>query len=127
MMNMKLDIIIYLIWIPTFLICSIIDYYSDFKIDEKIISNNIIDEILQENKIEISKNNLDELIKASECVGSKEVRFLLELKKSGLYLNTKSLIICFLGMVLGYFSSTINKFNIDEFDNNIKNIFMFFS
>lgn len=118
--------IIYVFWMPTFLICSIIDYYLDFKIEEKIIANKSVDEIFLKEKIEINKDNLDKLIKSSQDVGSRESRIFMELRKSNLYLNIKSLIIGFLGIILGYFSSIITKGNIDNFMENIGYVFIIF-
>ncbi|HEO4250411.1 TPA: hypothetical protein VAY22_000995 [Streptococcus agalactiae] len=118
--------IIYVFWIPTFLICSIIDYYLDFKIEEKIIANKSVDEIFLKEKIEINKDNLDKLIKSSQDVGSRESRIFMELRKSNLYLNIKSLIIGFLGIILGYFSSIITKGNIDNFMENIGYVFIIY-
>ncbi|MGS4713406.1 hypothetical protein [Peptoniphilus sp. HMSC062D09] len=118
--------IIYVFWMPTFLICSIIDYYLDFKIEEKIIANKSVDEIFLKERIEINKDNLDKLIKSSQDVGSRESRIFMELRKSNLYLNIKSLIIGFLGIILGYFSSIITKGNIDNFMENIGYVFIIF-
>ncbi len=116
--------IIYIFWMPTFLICSIIDYYLDFKIEEKTIASKSVDEILKKEKIEINKDNLDKLIKSSQDVGSRESRIFMELRKSNLYLNIKSIITGFLGIILGYFASIITKENIDNFMRNIEYVFI---
>lgn len=115
--------IIYIFWVPTFLLCSIIDYYLDFKIEEKIIANKIVDEIFLKEKIKVNKDNLDKLIKSSQDVGSRELRIFMELSKSNLYLNIKSLIIGFLGLILGYFSSVITKGNINNSTENLEYVF----
>lgn len=69
---------------------------------------------------------MDKLIKSSQDVGSRESRIFMELRKSNLYLNIKSLIIGFLGIILGYFSSIITKGNIDNFMENIGYVFIIF-
>lgn len=118
--------IIYVFWMSTFFICSIIDYYLDFKIEEKIIANNTVDEIFSKEKIEINKDNLDKLIKCSQDVGSRESRIFMELKKSNLYLNIKTLIVGFLGIIFGYFSSITTKGSTDNFIQNIGYVFIIF-
>lgn len=117
---------IYVLWVPTFLICSIIDYFLDFKIQEKIIANKSVDEIFLNEQIEVNSDNLDELIKLSQYVGDRESRVFMEFKKSNLYLNIKSLIIGFLGIILGYLSSIIIEGNIDDFMENIGYLFVIF-
>lgn len=117
---------IYILWMLTFLICSITDYFLDFKIQEKIIANKSVDEIFLNEQIEVNSDNLDELIKFSQYVGDRESRVFMELKKSNLYLNIKSLIIGFLGIILGYLSSIITKGNMDDFMENIEYLFVIF-
>lgn len=112
--------IMFACWIPTFCICSIIDYCLDFKTEEKIIADKSINEVFLEEGIEITKENLDELIKSSEHVANRESRIFRELRESKLYTNTKSLISGFLGVILVCFSSIITKGSEDEFIENIQ-------
>lgn len=117
---------IYILWVSTFLVCSIIDYFLDFKIQEKIIANTSVDKVFLNERIEVNSDNLDELIKLSQCVGDRESRVFMELKESNFYLHVKSLFIGFLGIILGYLSSIITKGNMDDFMKNIGYLFVIF-
>lgn len=110
----------------TFFILSMIDYYLDFNEENKIVANNIINEIICEENILVNKENLDELIKESVKVGSRESRIFKEIKSSHFYNIIKSSIVGFIGVLLGYITSNLSKSNIEEFDKNVEFLFTIF-
>lgn len=118
--------ITFLFSLITFFILSMIDYYLDFNDENKIVANNIINEIIFEENILINKENLDELIKESMKVGSRASRIFKEIKSSHFYNIIKSSIVGFIGVLLGYITSILSKSNMEEFEENILSLFITF-
>ncbi|WP_055078732.1 hypothetical protein [Lagierella massiliensis] len=106
-----------------FLICAIPDYFLDFTDMEKQLANNAIDEILQEENINLTETNLDKILQISENAGSRESRTLKEIKNTKLYSNIKELSGVFIGLIIGYASSLMNKSDAEEVYKSFKDFF----
>lgn len=104
--------LIYIGWLLTFLVVSVTDYWSDYRVQEKIIANDLLDEIFAEEKIDLNEDSLSKIIKASRHIGDKESRIFREIKISGLWANTKSLSIGFLGFILGHSQKIVTEGNV---------------
>lgn len=112
-----------LLW-PLCIVCSLMNYYSNFSKVEKNVAESTLDNILVMGKIRKTKSYLDELIYASEILLKKRTSLLQTLNSSWIYSFLKNTFILIITFIMGFLSSEMSKEGIS---NAFKNFFALFN
>ena len=108
---------------PILILLIINKYFEHKKNSDKIKANEIIKNILEKEKIIINEENLEQIIKHSGEIGSKEKKEWELVKKSKIIFLLQKLVTFNIGIAIGFLGNEIIKEGIYRFNENLKSIF----